>query len=99
MPVYTYRQTEHHKLDRIYQYSFDVTDQDRWKDLLDLAKLHGNDIKSFPQKSSGDPELWRTLIELVPIEELTEYEDDCWTMRKGGYDVISELLDESGNEI
>ena len=39
------------------------------------------------------------LIQKVPIEELTEVEEDCWTMRKGGYDITEELYDEDGNEV
>ena len=76
-----------------------MTDQSQWQELLDLAKSNGNDIKSLPQEAPHDAEQWKELIELAPIEELTEYEDDCWTMRKGGYDVDSQVLDEDGNEI
>ncbi len=99
MSSYTYVQTEYHQLNRIYEYSFDVTDQSNWEELLDSAKSNGQDIKSLPKKAPRDPELWMELIKLVPIDELTEYEDDCWTMNKGGYDVDSKLLDEDGNEI
>ena len=99
MSTYTYRQTEYHQLNRVYEYSFDVTDQSQWDELLDLAKSNGHDIKSLPTQAPHDPELWKELIELAPIDELAEYEDDCWTMNKGGYDVDSQLLDEDGNEI
>lgn len=99
MSNYTYKQIERHQLNRIYEYSFDVTDQDEWEDLLEQAKSNGESVDSFPQNAPSDPQIWMEVIELIPIDDLTDYEDDCWTMLKGGYDVDSQLLDEDGNEI
>ena len=99
MSNYTFKQIECHQLDRIYEYSFDVKDQDQWEDLLEEAKSNGESVESFPNQAPSDPQVWIEVIRLIPIDELTSYEDDCWTMRKGGYDIVSQLLNEDGNEI
>lgn len=99
MSKFKYIQTEHHQLSRIFEYEFDVEDQDEWENLLEQAETNGEDIADLPTEAPSDPQQWMALIQKVPIEELTEVEEDCWTMRKGGYDITEELYDEDGNEV
>lgn len=96
MSTYTFRQTQHHKVARIYEYSFDVTDQRQWESLLKKAQSQGESIDGFPKKAPSDPNVWGALIDVLFIEDLADYEDDFWTLNKGGYEIDTELLDENG---
>ena len=99
MSKYTFRQREYHQLTRTYDFEFDVTNQVEWEELLHRADINGIDISELPKDAPNDVQDWVRLIENIPIEELAECEEDLWTLRKGGYDVTVEIVDENGDKI
>ena len=99
MPAFTYRETEHHRMTRTYEYEFDTTSTEDWENLLESAEANNVDISEMPSEPPEDPIVWMGLIEQLPLSDLVDYDDDVWTMSKGGFDVSAELLDDEGNEI
>ena len=81
-----------------YSAEFDVTDQDKWEKLLQLAHeaLTDEDLDAFPANEPKDPQIWFSLFRLLyedaydqqNIEWMGNPERESWA-----------LLDQDGNQI
>jgi hypothetical protein len=93
MKKFSIRRTEFHIMHRVNQYEFDVTDQEQWN--LLKSGLNRDDL---PKVAPEDPEIWGSLI-CWRLDDLSIPKDDVISMRDGGYQVMTELLNAAGEII
>ena len=99
MGIYKVVHREYHQLTISRIQEFDTSDQKAWDSFKSSAEDYGVDVSSFPDKAPKDAQIWFSLISEIPPEEYGEMEEDCWTLRKGGYDTSIDLEDEKGNPV
>lgn len=100
MPKYIYK--EFHQVVVSYEDEFDVTDNEKWQMLLQLAEERGideEDLEGFPNEPPEDAEVWFQLYRLVDMQAVANPIEDWVTERKGGYETESCLLDDKGQII
>lgn len=100
MPKVIYE--EHHQVVVSYEDEFDVTDNEKWQMLLQLAEDNGldeEDLEEFPKEPPEDAEVWFELYRLIEMYSVADRQEDWRTERKGGYDIEWYLLDDKGQTI
>ena len=97
MSIYKVVYKEFHQLTISRIQEFDTNDQKSWDSFRSIAEAYEVDISKFPIQAPAEAQKWFELISEIPPEEYKEVEEDCWTLRKGGYDTTIELEDQKGN--
>jgi hypothetical protein len=72
MPVYIISKNISIHIQKQFQDYFDPTDQEKWTELLTIAKKNSTDIiANFPDKAPRDLNVWLALYKIIPNSEFS----------------------------